>query len=367
MGMNFRQINPHGCKTYLVGSPGGPEVALIDPDLGCLARYLELLEGEALTLVQVVDTHAHADHLSAGPALRDATNCSYAMHADSRVSCVTERLRDGMQLDLGGIPAQVMHTPGHTADSISLILADRLLTGDALFLDDGGAGRDDLPGGDPAEHWDTLRRLLTLPDHLVVHPGHDYRNRAPSTLARQQERNPHLRPRTREEFVRYVQELKLGPADWMVNVLKANYAGTRDPEAATIPKDVPACEVQGTLDPGLEKIQVRHITVEVLRDRMQADDAPVLLDVRDVAELRGELGHLPGVHHVPVDRLSGELSNLREHQEREIVTICRSGGRAATAARMLEGAGFSRVSVLEGGMMAWGAAGHPVKNRRDLK
>jgi rhodanese-related sulfurtransferase len=227
-------------------------------------------------------------------------------------------------------------------------------------LDDGGAGRDDLPGGDPEEHWESLQQLLALPERLIVYPAHEYRNRQASSLGQQKLHNPVLQLRTKDEYARYVEELRLGPAEWMKDVLRANYACARDPKAAWIPVDVPACEVKGTLAVGVNEQQVAAMPVAELKRRLDAGQAPVLVDVRETHELRDELGHLPGIRHVPVGSLSSRLVELEPDKDREIVTVCRSGGRATTAAQILQQAGFTHVQSLDGGMTAWRMAGYPV-------
>jgi glyoxylase-like metal-dependent hydrolase (beta-lactamase superfamily II)/rhodanese-related sulfurtransferase len=353
MEMLFQQLNPHACRTYLAGRQGSSEVILIDPVLEHVDEYMELLDKKKLNLTHVIDTHTHADHISAGAVLKDLTGCGYVMHTKAPAHCVTFRLIDGFECHFGEIPVKVMHTPGHTKDSVSLIFPDRILTGDVLFLDDGGAGRDDLPGGDPGEHWESLQRILELPDHLVVYPAHEYRNRQPSSLGEQKQRNPHLKPRTKEEYIDYLDGLKLGPAEWMKDVLKANYACARDPKAAWIPVDVPACEVKGTLEHGVNDQQVASIPVGELKRRLDTDKAPVLLDVRESEELKGELGHLPGIKHVPIGDLSKRVAELEAGKDKEVVTVCKSGGRAHTAAQILMQAGFKHVYVLAGGMTAW--------------
>ncbi len=359
MELIFRQLNPHACRTYLVGGKSSSEVVLIDPVLEHVAQYIELLEKENLTLTHVIDTHTHADHISGSAALKDLTDCEYVMHTKAPSHCVTFRVTDGFECHVAGIPVKVMHSPGHTKDSISLILPDRILTGDVLFLDDGGAGRDDLPGGDPAEHWDSLQRILGLPEHLIVYPAHEYRDRKPSSLGEQKQRNPHLQPQTKAAYIQYVEDLKLGPADWMKDVLKANYACARDPRAAWIPVDLPACEVKGTLEVGVNDQQVATMPVVELKLRLDADRSPLLLDVREPKELQHD-GHLPGVTNIPISSLNSRLSELNAHKNEEIVTICRSGGRAHTAAQILMEEGFDRVYVLNGGMKAWKNAEYPV-------
>ena len=366
MEMIFRQLNPHACRTYLLGRAGGKLVAVVDPVLEHVTDTLDLLKQKDLTLTHVIDTHTHADHISGAAALRDETGCEYAAHTQAPARCVTLRIEDGQELDIAGIPVRVMHTPGHTRDSISLLLADRILTGDTLFLDDGGAGRDDLPGGDPGEHWESLQRMLAQPNHLIVHPAHEYRHRKPSSLADQRVRNPHLKPRSKQEFIHYIEDLKLGPADWMKDVLRANYACARDPKAAWIPIDVPACEVKGTLGHGVNDQQVATIAPQDLMARLDAGEAPILLDVRESSELGGELGHIRGIKHIPIGSLSTRLAELEADACKDIITVCRSGGRGHTAAQILMQAGFPRVMVLHGGMAAWKSAGYPVTTSRSL-
>lgn len=361
MEITFRQLNPHACRTYIVGTSDSNEVAIIDPVLEHLNDYIEELSQKNLKLKYVIDTHTHADHISGGASLKDITGCEYIMHENAPAKCVTTRVFNGFELDLMDITVNVIYTPGHTKDSICLLFPKFILTGDVLFLDDGGAGRDDLPGGDPGEHWDSLQTIMTLPDHLVVYPAHDYRNREPSNLAQQKVTNPHLKPRIKEEFTAYIEDLKLGPAEWMRDVIKANYSCARDPAAAWVPVDMPACEVKGTLEHGVNDVEVQPISVEELDRRLASGQNTRLLDVREEKELVGELGHLPGIKHIPITSLTGRLHELEEDIDNEIVTVCRSGARAYTAAQILKQVGFKRVSVLDGGMLHWNDLGLAVE------
>lgn len=350
MEAEIHSVTPGPCRSYLVRGRGSPEIVLIDPAIDFVEDYLRLFERERLKLTHVVDTHTHADHISGAAALVDRTGCAYVMHEKAPAPCVTERVSEGGTIRAAGVELKVLHTPGHTKDGICLLLEGAALTGDTLFLDEGGAGRDDLPGGDPGEHFDSLQRIVTLPDETTILPAHDYRNRRPSPLGRQKRSNPHLRPRSREEFVAYLRGLCLGPAEWMKDVLKANHACSRDPRAVAIPKEVNACEVMGAAPAGPA---VASITAAELRGRLDAGSTPVLLDVREISELTGELGHLPGITHIPLGHLGARLAELEPARDRDIVVICRSGVRAAAATRLLNEAGFPNVRVLEGGMIAW--------------
>jgi rhodanese-related sulfurtransferase len=142
----------------------------------------------------------------------------------------------------------------------------------------------------------------------------------------------------------------------MKDVLKANYACALDPKAAWIPVDTPACEVKGTLDVVVNEVEVISILAPELRQKLVSDNPPMLLDVREKYELSGELGHIEGILHIPIGSLARQLEELEAEasgKQKEIVTVCRSGARAYTAAQILGRAGFSYVRVLEGGMIAW--------------
>jgi len=325
----------------------------IDPVLEHVNDYIEYLDKKNLKLKIIIDTHSHADHISGAAALKDRTDCEYVMHENAPSQCVTIRVKDGDKIELDDFTLDVLESNGHTRDSISLIFEDKLFTGDALFLDDGGAGRDDLPGGDPAVHWETLNRFRELPDDLIVYPAHDYRDRKPSSLANQKQTNPHLKNRSKGEFVNYLNDLRLGPTDWMKDVLKANYSCAQDLDAAWIPVDAPSCEVKGTLEVNVNEQQVEVISAEELYDKLKTGQNLLMIDVREPIELRMKIGHIKGVKNIPIGRLIPKLIELDSLKNQEIILVCRSGARAYTAAQIMKKAGFRRPLVLNGGMLAW--------------
>ncbi len=342
--MLFEQLNEGNCKTYLVASPDTHEAALIDPLLGREDHYLGVLKARGLTLRMVLDTHVHADHLSACALLHDRTRAEHVVHADSRIAEGNHRVVEGQRLMVGGIPIDVLHTPGHTPDSMSLKLPDRLLTGDFLFLGEGGAGRTDLPGGDPGQHWDALQKLTALEDALLVFPGHDYRGYSHSTLGEERKQNPRLQPRTREAYVTWLQGLQMPAAEWMKAVVKANLACTRDGEGIEIPSGGAVCETRAGCS------TVPQITCEQLRD---AQEPLVIVDVRNPDEYIGPLGHIEGARLIPLGELSQRLDELEAIRSQSIVTVCKAGGRSNQAAEILMAAGFPRVRSLTGGMSRW--------------
>lgn len=360
--MIFEQLNPRSCHTYLVAAEATHEAALIDPVLEHVDDYLKKLKKHRWKLSYIVDTHTHADHISGGPALCDHTQAPYVMHAVARPHCPTYRVREGDTLQFGEVSIRLLHTPGHTSDSMMLLLPDRLLTGDTLFIGEAGAGRTDLPGGDPAQHYDSLLRLATLSDELLIFPAHDYRNQECSTLGAERRVNPRLRPRTREEYVTWLQSMSLSPADWMLDVLAANYACSQDPKAAWIPVDVPACEVKAPLSLGVDGQPVKMITVEEAKAILDANPLDsFVLDVRNVDEFVGDLGHIRGSLLIPVADLPRRLGEVEGYRGRHIICVCRSGGRSHTAAGILMQAGFPRVVSVAGGMTRWSELRYPVE------
>ncbi len=363
--MIFHQLNTGSCRSYLIGHDGAPEVIIVDPRLEFVPEYLKLLEKNHWRLTHVLDTHTHADHVSGATLLVKETACQYLMHRLSPVTTVSERIEDGTVLDVGGTRVQALYTPGHSHDSLSLWLPDKILTGDTLFLDDGGAGRDDLYGGDPGEHFDSLQRLGSLPDNLVVYPAHEYRGRTPSSLAEQKKHNPYLRYETKVAFVDFAHHQKFGAADWMAKVVQANIAGALTADAITMPTGQATCEpctalVQGEPQNPCEPVNIppaalngiSYITVSELQTDLAANP-PVLLEVRESDELVGEYPALPGIVHIPVHELLSRVSELEANKNTTIISICKTGNRARTAAVLLLNQGFNDVKVLQGGMKAY--------------
>lgn len=352
--MIFEQLNKSSCKTYLIMNGKDNHVILVDPVIVIASDYIHLIEEKGWELTHVIDTHSHADHISAGSLLKAATGCEYIMHQETLAECVTMRVNDGDILHLNDIEIRILYTPGHTKDSITLLIDDKILTGDVLFLDDGGAGRDDLPGGNSTNHWESLEVLKKLSDNLMVYPAHDYADRKPSTLGNQRITNPHLKNRSKAEFVEYIEELRLGPEEWMKDVLQVNYKCTKDPTAAWIPENNKACEIKGLADQTAGKKKLSYIEASELKSKMQyQSNKLVLLDVREKSELTEGLGHLEGIIHIPIGSLTQRINELELYKDKEIIVICRSGARSAVGAKILTEAGYNNVWVLTGGMINW--------------
>lgn len=349
----FTQLNREDCKSYLYSMEGVGEACIVDPIIQNVDDYLKILENHKLKLTHVIDTHCHADHISGCTLLREKTGCEYVMSEASKVKTVTIKVSDGQELMIAGTPTRFILTPGHTMDSMSIMLPGPLLTGDTLFLDEGGAGRTDLPGGNPSSHYESLQKLRDLEKSMVVCPGHDYRRNLPGHLKDQLNTNPFFKYETKDDYLEFVGNLKLGPADWMVEVLKANIEGTTDPNAAYIPQDeAPACEVMGTAPQTPSDDSIKYISAEELKAHLDSDrDDIILLDIREPAELYEQLGALDNILHLPMGQVATNLDYIDE--DKEVVIVCRSGHRAVATANQLIKSDFPRVTILKGGMVEW--------------
>jgi|CXWL01.1.fsa_nt_gi glyoxylase-like metal-dependent hydrolase (beta-lactamase superfamily II)/rhodanese-related sulfurtransferase len=356
--MIFEQLNAGDCKTYLVASEKTHEAMLVDPLFERADDYVKELERRGLKLKYVLDTHVHADHTSGAAALKQRTGATYLMHKNSVTGCVDQHISEGDQLMVGDVPVSFLHTPGHSQDSVTVLLPDRILTGDFLFLGDSGAGRTDLPGGDAHEHWHALRKLEGLSGTLQVFPAHDYHGRSSSTLDAERQKNPRFKFASEAEYVGWLNAQNLGPAEWMKDVISANYACAPAKAQAAIPSDKPSCEVGGTRG-DKPMTSVTQITPDAVRALLASKTPVRVIDVREPAEWVGELGHVAGAKLFPLGQLSREPLKAAPSPEETVITICKAGGRSSSAAMILVAAGFKDVRSMTGGMTAWNAAGYP--------
>jgi glyoxylase-like metal-dependent hydrolase (beta-lactamase superfamily II) len=206
--MLFRQLwhKNSSTFTYLVASRAGGEALFIDPVRDQLQLYLRLIEALDLKLIFAIDTHVHSEHESALETLLDETQCVTVMGQESRAECVARHVSDGEVIDIDGVKFEAMATPGHTDDSYSFVMDDRVFTGDTLLIR--GTGRVDQ-GGDPRKQYDSLfSRLLTLPGHTLVFPGHDYNGRHVSSIAEERQHNPRLQVTSVDEYIALMDSLR---------------------------------------------------------------------------------------------------------------------------------------------------------------
>src|SRR3984885_14179235 len=220
--MIFRQLfdQTSGTYSYLLASRRGGEALILDPVLEKVDRYLQLVTELDLKLVKAVDTHLHADHITGLGALRDRTHCITVMGEQSKVDVVSMRVGDGDRLRIEGLSLDVIYTPGHTDDSYSFVLGDRVFTGDTLLIR--GTGRTDFQNGSAKAQYESLQRLLRLPDETLVFPAHDYKGDTVSTIGEEKLFNPRLQVRGADEYTALMAGLNLPNPKMMDVAVPAN-------------------------------------------------------------------------------------------------------------------------------------------------
>jgi sulfur dioxygenase len=345
--MIFRQLFDQVSSTYcyLLASRSGGEALIIDPVLEKVDRYLQLIRELDLKLVKAVDTHLHADHITGLGALRDHTHCITVMGEQTKADVVSMRLADGEKLTIEGLSLDAIYTPGHTDDSYSFVMPDRVFTGDTLLIR--GTGRTDFQNGDARQQYESIfNRLLKLPDATLVFPAHDYKGDTVSTIGEEKACNPRLQVKSAQEYVELMGNLKLANPKMMDVAVPAN------------------------MKVGLaqEKIALRGWS-------LSAADALALLGKSDVALIdlrerseRERHGTIPGSLHVPYPVLQenigagGMLSELAKSTSKRLIFYCAFGERSAMAVQAAQDAGLASARHIQGGVDAWKKTGGPLEH-----
>ena len=345
--MVFEQIATGGCQSYLIGCADTRAAALIDPEISQVDRYIALAAREGLRIRFVIDTHTHADHFSATRQLARELAVPTVMHRASPAPFVDMRVDDGETIVVGKLRLRVLHTPGHTADSMCLVVDDVLFSGDTLLI--GGTGRTDLPGGDPEALYDSLfDRVLKLDPALKVYPAHDYKGRSHSTLGEELASNPRLATRDRADFVTMMKSLDLGMPRHITEALRTNMSGGKTvaqmlaEASATVPF-MSLVELHARLDGGSSDL--------------------LILDVRERDAY--EEGHISGARLLPRGQLELRVNQDLTDPTQRIVACCEFGRVSTLATATLRQMGFQGAVALDGGMKAWREAGYAVKAGKD--
>jgi glyoxylase-like metal-dependent hydrolase (beta-lactamase superfamily II)/rhodanese-related sulfurtransferase len=343
--MIFRQLfdSVSGTYTYLLASRKGGEALIIDPVIEKVDRYLQLVNELDLKLVKAVDTHLHADHITGLGALRDRTRCVTVMGEQSKADVVSMRLAEGDKLTIEGLALDVLYTPGHTDDSYSFAMGDRVFTGDTLLIR--GTGRTDFQNGDPRAQYDSIfNKLLKLPDHTLVFPAHDYKGETVTTIAEERAFNPRLQVRSVEQYVEVMNNLNLPNPKMMDVAVPANMRVGLAQEAIAR---------QGwALSPA-------EATMLIARPDV------TLVDLREKSE-REKHGVIPGSLHAPYPELAanvqpgGMLHELARATRNRIVFYCAFGERSAMAVQAAQDAGITGACHIQGGIDAWKKACGPL-------
>jgi glyoxylase-like metal-dependent hydrolase (beta-lactamase superfamily II)/rhodanese-related sulfurtransferase len=332
-----------GCKSYIIACEDTCAAAIVDPALGLVDRYVGEVNRRGLRVRFIIDTHTHADHFSGAKELRGEFGAPYVMHRHSPAPDVTLRVDDGHSLPLGNLRMSVLHTPGHTRDSMAIHVEDRVFTGDTLLI--GGTGRSDLPSGDADQLFDSLfGKLMALPDETLVFPAHDYKGAGHSTIGAERAGNPRLAKTERGDFVALMNSLNLSAPAHLTEALRTNVSGGKT--------------VSQVLAEAGRKVP--FMAMGELRRRLsaRANDF-VILDVRESEAFMA--GHVPGALHLPRGQLELRVNEVFPDPNVEILTVCEFGKISTLAAATLSELGFARVAALDGGMAAWREEGNPLE------
>ncbi len=344
--MIFRQLfdSVSSTYTYLIAGRRGGEALIIDPVLDKVERYLQLLDELDVKLVKAIDTHVHADHITGLGALRDRTRCITVMGRESGVDVVSMRVADGDKVEVEGLALQALYTPGHTDDSYSFLMGDRVFTGDTLLIR--GTGRTDFQNGDPAASYDSIfNKLLKLPDETLVYPAHDYKGDTVSTIGEEKAYNPRLQVSSVAQYVEIMNNLKLPNPKMMDVAVPANL------KVGLAQDDV---EARGW-----------SLTCEQARALVGRPDI-VLVDLRDRSECERH-GTIPGSVHAPYPELAenvgpgGLLHELARATGKRLVFYCAYGERSAMAVQSAQEAGLTNSCHIAGGLDAWKKACGPTE------
>ncbi len=348
--MLFRQLFDleSSTYTYLLADETSRQALLIDPVFERFVRDRALVHELGLTLVATLETHVHADHVTAAWRFRDACGSQIVLSRRSGAEGADRYVDDGDRVEAGAVVLGVRATPGHTNGCVTYVTADRTMafTGDALLIR--GAGRTDFQQGDARTLYRSItERIFTLPDGCLLYPGHDYSGRTATTVEEERRWNARIGGAANEaDFVGYMTNLGLPHPQHIDIAVPANLkcGQPEEPQAGAAP---PAWGPVVRTFAGVPEVDPRWVA--------EHRTAVTILDVREPPELTGDLGRLPGSLHIPLGTLRARVAEVP--REKPIVCVCRSGRRSAQACAILDQAGVDRVANAAGGMIRWRALG----------
>ena len=349
----FRQLfDPTSSTyTYLLADQG--QALLIDPVFEQAGRDGALLRELGLTLLATLDTHVHADHVTAAWLHRQRHGSQIVLSGASGAQGADRLLQHGDRIAFGSRWLEARATPGHTSGCTSYVMDDRSMafTGDALLIR--GCGRTDFQQGSAAQLFASVhQQIFSLPAHCLLYPGHDYRGLTVSSVEEEQSFNPRLGGNASVgDFSGYMDALGLPHPKQIDRAVPANL---RCGEPAAGGCSLPAEPTWAPLT--LSFAGVWEIDGDAL---LEQGNAVQIVDVREPAEWDDALGHIVGARLLPLATLAEQQGQL--DRARPVVTVCRSGTRSAQASLLLSQAGFAQVANLAGGMLRWRAQGHSVE------
>ena len=344
--------------TYLIADPVTKDAVLIDPVNTHIDNYIALLESQGLQLKYTLETHVHADHITAGGLLRKRLGAQTAVSQLCGAETADIQIQDGDIFEFAdGEHIKVIATPGHTPGSLSFLWRDRLFTGDSLLI--GGCGRTDFQGGNAGSQYDGItQRLFTLPDETLVYPGHDYHEHWVSSIIQERTTNPRLVGKTRDEFIEIMNNLNLPKPRLIDEAVPANrYCGLDEKERQDA---IVLRELKGPIQHAstsqdmvnFAKTQITEVNIGVAKELIKQGNITIV-DVREESEYVA--GHLDKALLLPrgvIEFKIGQTPELTD-KSKAVLIYCRTGGRAALAAVTLQNLGYNNVLSIAGGFEAW--------------
>jgi glyoxylase-like metal-dependent hydrolase (beta-lactamase superfamily II)/rhodanese-related sulfurtransferase len=348
--MFFKQLFDPASSTltYLIADDTAHEAVLIDPVADQVERDVRLLREHGLKLKVTLETHVHADHVTAAQAFKQATGAQTAVARDCNAQGYDRLLQDGDVILFGHEEILAIATPGHTPGSISYLWRDRVFTGDTLLI--GGCGRTDFQNGSAEALWTSItEKLFALDEQILVYPGHDYKGRRVSSIGEEKRFNARLAGKTREEFLATMANLNLPMPSRIHEAVPANLeAGAGQPAVESAPKQWADLE---------NRVSIQNVSANQLAEAL-ASRGVQLLDVRTPKEF--ETVRIAGSVNVPLDRLDPAALLSSMGADDPVYCVCQTGTRSQLAAAKLRAAGFRHVVHVDGGTNAWAVAGLPV-------
>lgn len=343
--MIFRQLFDavSSTYTYLLADESSSEALLIDPVFEQVPRDLALLQELGLTLKLVLDTHAHADHVTAAWVLKQKTGCQIALAAAVGADNVDIALKHGDLVGVNGISLEVRATPGHTNGCQTYVLSDHSMafTGDALLIR--GCGRSDFQEGDAGKLFHSITgQIFVLPDSCAIYPAHDYSGRTRSSVAEEKIYNPRVGGGANErDFVQYMKAMQLPHPKKIDEALPANMRSGM-PADGKLPEEPDWADIRVSFA-GIPEVEAEWV--------IQNQPSITILDVREADEIAGAQPTLNNLIHIPLSELRTRVAEVPA--QKPVVTLCRSGKRSSLALSILKAAGHEQVANVHGGLLRW--------------
>lgn len=325
--------------TYLLVDPGTLQGVLIDPVQEQLERDLSLIKELGVELLYVLETHVHADHVTAAGQIRQKTGAKIVYSEAAEVKAIDVAINDGDTLQFGAYTISALTTPGHTNGCVSYVVDSMLFSGDSLLIH--GCGRTDFQQGSAEQLYDSIfQKLFSLPDETIVYPGHDYAGRTSSTIAEEKRWNRRLGGgKSKQEFIQIMHNLNLDLPKKINEAVPANM------------------EIGISFDP--KRYLHEEFSMFDLHQAWQAHASDELIvDTRSAVEFA--TGHVPGARNIAFGDEGEYADELKSYKT--VYLYCRSGRRAQTVFTNLSIMGLNNIiCVGHSGMPEWISAAYPVE------